>query len=321
MTNVRIGAVPPVNVNVNVNVDVDVDVDAPVLPVSQPVARAPELAPPRSTIEVSWAPKPEQARIADTDEVHPLLGKLDADATATLLTGFRWRRSHTQRELALRALGRTRTRFGAHGACAIAEALLLAEGELCAMTQDDTLHACLRLTALTTPEANGLRARYQAQLAAALLQLAIHFPRGLSELGLSVEDALGHAVALSEIALAADAALPDGHAQLARALWCFGNTEAEPEILKLCARALALDAEHDPARILIAVVLLTRGDLTNAEIHLRELFRRGCGHPLMFLARARWHQLRGEGDAYQRDLRQARRLAPHALLDDEAVIP
>ena len=86
---------------------------------------------------------------------------------------------------------------------------------------------------MTPEQVKGLA---RATLSNALTQLAIHFPDDLEPLGLTVPQALEHALQLAEEAIGLAPSLPDGHTALGRLLLCHDDAEAVADEVRQLGR-------------------------------------------------------------------------------------
>ncbi len=164
---------------------------------------------------------------------------------------------------------------------------------------------------MTPEQVEGL---VRATLAHALTQLAIHFPVEVSELGLTVPEALEHALNLAEEAIALAPEMPDGHTALGRLLLCHDHPEACDDAIEVLEHALALSPEHDPAEVATAVALRERGAADEAMAHVERVIRRGNGLAQPLALRALLLMDAGRVSEARRDLERAVRIAPESGL-------
>jgi len=152
----------------------------------------------------------------------------------------------------------------------------------------------------------------RATAANAFIQAAVHFPQALAQLELTAEEALQQAVRLAEEAIAAAPGLADGHAALGRVILCHDDPQAATDALDALRAALALDADHDPAQIGLALALWQSGDPDAALAAVEAVLRRGNALPQPLLLRALLNIEGQRLDAARRDLARAIALAPGA---------
>ena len=150
----------------------------------------------------------------------------------------------------------------------------------------------------------------QALLAQALVQAATCFPETLDDLDLRVEEVLSGAVALAEDSIAADPTMPDGHVALAQLILCHELSEAVQDAMEVLHHALALDGNHDPADIALAVAWYHQGNTVEALEAIERVLRRGNAQPLPLLLRAALYRQSGRLEESKGDLQRARKLAP-----------
>jgi len=154
----------------------------------------------------------------------------------------------------------------------------------------------------------------RATLAHALIQLTVHFPEALEELGSSPRETLERAMRLAEQAIALAPDQPDGHAALGRLILCHDEPESIADAIEVLEHALSLDAAHDPAQTALAVALAERGDTKKALEAVDQVLKRGNALPQPLLLRALLHLKSGHTDQARRDIERAVRLAPTAGL-------
>lgn len=160
---------------------------------------------------------------------------------------------------------------------------------------------------MTPAQVEGL---VRATLAHALTQLAVHFPAEVEELGLTVPEALEHALNLAEEAISLAPDLPDGHTALGRLLLCHDHPEAFDDAIEVLDHALQLNPEHDPAEIASAVALRARGERNEAMARVERVIRRGNGLAQPLAMRALLLMDSGRFGEARRDLERAVRIAP-----------
>lgn len=159
----------------------------------------------------------------------------------------------------------------------------------------------------------------RSTMANAVVQLAVHFPGGLSELGLDTTTAMAHALRLAEEAVGLAPDLPDAHCALGRVLLAHGDDAALDDAIEVFEEALRLDAEHDPSAVGLATALRERGEASAALELVEAVLKRGNPRPQPLLLRALLRLDGGETQEARKDLERAARLAPEAgLLQLEA---
>ncbi|MBI3178488.1 MAG: tetratricopeptide repeat protein, partial [Deltaproteobacteria bacterium] len=196
-------------------------------------------------------------------------------------------------------------------------AWLHAEGDLMETSGEATVRACrhfIELADQVTAHEPRLASLVHSGLAHALIQLATHFPAELGALDLDAPTALEQALALAEQAIAYAPQLPDGHTALGRLLLCHDDPQAWTDAAEVLAHALALDPEHDPAEVALAVTLHAQGQTQEAREHVEQVLRRGSGQAQPLLLRALLALDSGHLDDARRDLTRAARIAPRSGL-------
>ena len=163
-----------------------------------------------------------------------------------------------------------------------------------------------------TPEHVDSLAR--ATLAHGLIQLAVHFPRELESMSLSVPEALERALTLAEDAIGRAPELPDGYVALGRLLLCHDSADALDDAIEVLSHALSLDPEHDGAEIALAAALRERGAHDLALTHVEHVLKRGSGQAQVAVLRALLLMDTGHVDEARRDMDRAIRIAPQAGL-------
>jgi len=159
-----------------------------------------------------------------------------------------------------------------------------------------------------------LDALAHALLSQAIVQLAVHFPHVLTEMGVPVADALERAMSLAEKAIATAPELPDGHTALGRLLLTRDEPEALDDAIETLRRAVSLAPEHDPAELALATALRAKGFHAEALALVDGIIRRGSGLAQPFVLRALLAQDDGDLTSAKRDVERAIVMAPEDAL-------
>lgn len=150
----------------------------------------------------------------------------------------------------------------------------------------------------------------RALLAQGLVQLSIHFPAALEQLGMNPGNALEHALCLSEESIAQAPNLPDGHSALARTLLCHHDDRALEDAAEIFKHALALNPKHDPAEIGLATIALERNAYDEALERVNKVLKRGNGQAQPLVLRALIYMAQEQWDKAHKDMERAVKLAP-----------
>ncbi len=159
-------------------------------------------------------------------------------------------------------------------------------------------------------DSDELESLARALLAQGLVQLSIHFPNALEQLGMNPGNALEHALCLSEEAIAQAPDLTDGHSALARTLLCHHDERALMDAEEIFQHALTLNPEHDPAEIGLATIALERNAHEEALERVNKVLKRGNGQAQPLVLRALIHMAKEEWDKAHKDMERAVKLAP-----------
>ncbi len=154
----------------------------------------------------------------------------------------------------------------------------------------------------------------RATLAHGFIQVVIHFPQLLEEIGIGAEETLQQALRLAEEAIALAPELPDGHTALGRLLLCHDSEEAAEDALEVLRHALSLDCDHDPAEVALATAMWIRGEAQTALEATDRVLKRGNAMPQALMLRGLLHQEAGRLVEARRDFERAANLAPQAPL-------